>query len=244
MELFEQTVNEAKDEEALFVERDGKWMSWTWNHFHKETIYFAKALINLGIPSYKCVNILAFNSPEWFAAFLGGIYACVIPVGIYLTNNSQTCMYIADHSECGCLVIDSLEQFKKYDLAVLKNLKAIVFTCQLSDQQLKSLTNPYVSVYTWKNFIEIGKKAKVELELHERQTMQQPGNCSNIVYTSGTTGTPKACMLSHDNMTWTVRALKSMHPQFIEDRQRGVSFLPLSHIAGQIIDILCKLLTN
>ena len=164
----------------------------------------------------------------------------MIPVGIYLTNNSETCMYIADHSECSCLVIDSLDQFKKYDLSLLKNLKAVVFTCQLSDQQIKSLTNPYVTIYTWKNFIEIGKKAKVELELHERQTMQQPGNCCNIVYTSGTTGTPKAVMLSHDNMTWTVRALKSMHSEFIEDRQKGVSFLPLSHIAGQIIDILCK----
>jgi len=150
-------------------------------------------------------------------------------------------MYIADHSECSCLVIDSLEQFKKYDLSTLKHLKAVVFTCELSSQQLKSLTNPYVTVYTWKNFLEIGKKAKVELELHDRQVMQQPGNCCNIVYTSGTTGTPKAVMLSHDNMTWIVRALKDQFPEFMTDRQRGVSYLPLSHIAGQVIDIMCKL---
>jgi len=71
MELFEQSVSEAENEQALFVERDGKWISWTWKEFHKETIYFAKALINLGIQSYKCVNILAFNSPEWFATFIG-----------------------------------------------------------------------------------------------------------------------------------------------------------------------------
>ena len=149
-------------------------------------------------------------------------------------------MYIAEHSECSCLVIDSLEQFKKYDLSLLKNLKAVVFTCALTDQQMKSLTNPYVTCYTWKNFIEIGKKAKVELELHERQTMQQPGNCCNIVYTSGTTGTPKAVMLSHDNMTWITRALRMMFPEVIENGQRGVSFLPLSHIAGQICDIMCN----
>jgi len=71
MELFEKTVSDAEQEEALFVERDGKWISWTWHRFHKEATYFAKALINAGISTYKCVNILAFNSPEWYAAFIG-----------------------------------------------------------------------------------------------------------------------------------------------------------------------------
>ncbi len=71
MEMWEQTLYEADQEEALFVERDGKWVSWSWHHYYKEAQHFAKALINLGIPSYKCVNILAFNSPEWFASFMG-----------------------------------------------------------------------------------------------------------------------------------------------------------------------------
>ena len=59
------------------------------------------------------------------------MYASIVPVGIYLTNNQETCMYIANHSECGCLVIDSLEQFKKYDISVLKHLKAVVLTFAL-----------------------------------------------------------------------------------------------------------------
>lgn len=168
------------------------------------------------------------------------MYAAVIPVGIYLTNNSQTCMYIANHSECGCLIIDSIEQYRKYDVSALKNLKAVIFINELSKDQLKSLVNPYVSIYTWKNFIEIGKKAKVEIEFKTRKEMQKPGNCCNIVYTSGTTGTPKAVMLSHDNMTWTVRCIRNMYLDKIDDRQKGVSFLPLSHIAGQIVDIMRK----
>lgn len=169
---------------------------------------------------------------------IGGIYAAVVPVGIYLTNNSQTCMYIADHSECGCLVLDSLEQYKKYDFSKLKNLKAVVLTCELDPKQLNSLVNPYVTVYSWQNFVDIGKNAKVDLAFKQRKEMQNPGNCCNIVYTSGTTGVPKAVMLSHDNMTWTVRCIRNMSTQ-IEDRQRCVSFLPLSHIAGQIVDIMC-----
>ena len=71
MQVFEETVKHSSKEEALFVEKDGAWISWTWNHFHKEVLYFAKALINIGIKSYETVNILAFNSPEWYAAFIG-----------------------------------------------------------------------------------------------------------------------------------------------------------------------------
>ncbi len=149
-------------------------------------------------------------------------------------------MYIAEHSECGCLVIDSIDQFKKYDLSSLKQLKAVVFTSEISKEELKDLTNPYVTVYSWSNFIEIGKKANVQLKFKNRMAKQKPGNCCNIVYTSGTTGTPKAVMLSHDNLTWTVKALRQMHLELIEDRQKGVSFLPLSHIAGQVTDIIRK----
>ena len=71
MELFEDTVKECDQENSLFVERDGKWISWTWHQYKKDAQHFAKALINVGVASYQSVNILAFNSPEWFATFVG-----------------------------------------------------------------------------------------------------------------------------------------------------------------------------
>jgi long-chain-fatty-acid--CoA ligase ACSBG len=226
----------------MFIERGGKWISWTWNHYQKEVMGFAKALINLGIESYKTVNILGFNAPEWLAAYMGAIYAAVIPTGIYITNNSETCLYIAEHSEAGCLVLDSLEQFNKYakDLNKLKSLKAIVFYCELTEEQLKSMVNPYVPVYQWKDFIELGRKANVDLEFNDRVRMQKPGNCSNIVYTSGTTGQPKAVLLSHDNMTWLTRSLFHGYKHMLGQNNKIVSFLPLSHIAAQIMDLYRK----
>lgn len=245
MDMFEDAVKENPKEEALFFEKKGKWQSWTWNHYHKEVISFAKALINIGVEPYKAVNILGWNGPEWFTSFIGGMYACVIPTGIYLTNNSETCVYIADHSECACLIIDSLEQYNKYQesLDKLKNLKAIVFYCDVPEATLKGLVNPHCTIYLWKDFIEMGRKSAVDLELNRRIKMQNPGNCCNIVYTSGTTGQPKAVMLSHDNLTWTVTTMYTNYKELVgTQKHRVISYLPLSHIAGQVFDILCKLL--
>lgn len=78
--------------------------------------------------------------------------------------------------------------------------------------------------------------------------MQKPGNCCTLIYTSGilklffilkiqkgTTGMPKAVMISHDNITWTTRNLVQLYE--VTNNEKLVSFLPLSHIAAQIIDI-------
>ena len=241
MDLFEKAVKENLKDEVLFSQKNGEWVSWTWNHFNKEVRSFAKGLVNIGISPYKSVNILGNNSPEWFSAFLGGIYACVIPVGIYNTFNSETCLYIAEHSDAACIVLDSLIQYRKYEknLYKLKSLKAIIFYCNITEIELKSLVNSYCSIYSWQDFINMGKLSTVDLELNHRIKMQKPGNCCNIVYTSGTTDQPKAVMLSHDNMTWNTLSLCRSYGSLLGSKQKIISFNPLSHIAGQIVDIVC-----
>ena len=242
MEIFEKTCKEQPLKETLFIERGEKWVAWNWQQFYNETINFAKALISMNIAPFKTVNILAANAPEWLFSFMGGIYACVVPVGIYITNNTETCMYIADHSECGCLVVDSISQFKKYekDLAKLPDLKVVVFLGDVKNEDLAKLQNNAnnVKLILWKDFILLGQNQNNEKLLHERIQMQNPGNCCNIVYTSGTTGFPKAVMLSHDNMTWTGMTFIDAYKDTVGINNRTVSFLPLSHIASQYTDII------
>ena len=70
----------------------------------------------------------------------------------------------------------------------------------------------------------------------------KPGNCCTLVYTSGTTGMPKGVMLSHDNYTWTKKAMNHHYQRPIENEQiRMVSFLPLSHVAAQFSDLVTPL---
>ncbi len=57
-----------------------------------------------------------------------------------------------------------------------------------------------------------------------------------LIFQSGTSGTPKGVMLSHDSITWTSRAIAS----FVESppaQEQILSFLPLGHIAAQLFEV-------
>lgn len=107
-------------------------------------------------------------------------------------------------------------------------------------------------VMTWKEFLDFGEKkdqqenGKFSDIVCKRVEEQVPGKCCNIVYTSGTTGNPKGVMLTHDNMVFVVQqTLKNLEDEDIEDaRERVVSYLPLSHSAAQIVDIMTNLMAR
>lgn len=64
-----------------------------------------------------------------------------------------------------------------------------------------------------------------------------------VVYTSGTTGNPKGAMISQDNLTWTCEIAKQQYG-WQEDQEESVTYLPLSHIAGNVIDIFIPYLAG
>ena len=62
---------------------------------------------------------------------------------------------------------------------------------------------------------------------------------ASLVYTSGTTGMPKGCVLTHGNFIWESRQLEAMAPQVFNDSQRQLMFLPLAHIWARLVEVAC-----
>jgi len=69
-------------------------------------------------------------------------------------------------------------------------------------------------------------------EIAARLSDVTPADICTIVYTSGTTGTPKGVELAHRNLVDTARAAVQMHP--ITDQDSSLSWLPLAHVFGRI----------
>jgi long-subunit acyl-CoA synthetase (AMP-forming) len=72
--------------------------------------------------------------------------------------------------------------------------------------------------------------------------IQKPDDCCSLIYTSGTTGNPKGVMLSHDNVTWTAQQI--VDSARIDQTDHLISYLPLSHIAEQVVSLYAPIITG
>ncbi|XP_021368563.1 long-chain-fatty-acid--CoA ligase ACSBG2-like [Mizuhopecten yessoensis] len=228
--VFEETVKKLPKGLALAVKRNGDWVKWTYEEYYNDVRIAAKAFIKLGLEPYHSVSILGFNSPEWAIADVGCIFACGLATGVYTTNSPETCKFVLSDSKTNIAVVENDVQLQKI-LGIwddLPHLKAIV-------QYTGELKEAKENVYTWKEFMAKAEGVPDSV-LQERLMMQAPNKACSLVYTSGTTGNPKGVMLSHDNVTWISRQHgNNVHYKF--GVEVAVSYLPLSHIAAQLMDI-------
>lgn len=82
-------------------------------------------------------------------------------------------------------------------------------------------------------------------EVTKRRSALTPDSIATICYTSGTTGKPKGCVLTHANLhAEAANTVDLLHPIFKEITGQVAStllFLPLAHILGRTIQIACML---
>ncbi|KAG8454727.1 hypothetical protein GDO86_001085 [Hymenochirus boettgeri] len=232
-QLFQESVCKYGEYVALAHKRGDQWNKITYKEYYQQCRVAAKGFIKLGLERYHGVGILGFNSAEWFIADVGAIFAGGFAVGIYTTNSPEACHYVAQNCEANIIVVENHKQLQKI-LQIqdqLPHLKAII---QYKDELKEKRPN----LYTWEEFMQLGKDI-TDSELDQIISSQKPNQCCTLIYTSGTTGQPKGVMLSHDNITWTAAAAgKTVRLKEATDVQEiVVSYLPLSHIAAQMIDI-------
>jgi long-chain-fatty-acid--CoA ligase ACSBG len=168
----------------------------------------------------------------------GAIAAGGVAAGIYATNLPDACKYISEHSKAKVVVCEGVHQLEKYYKISkdLPNLKALVmYGPDALPKDIKSKCA--VPVYTFEDFLVLGKDVS-DADLKARSDSCKPGEVCTLIYTSGTTGPPKAVMITNDNITWTVQTMTLCTPRgYMDHTDVMLSYLPLSHIAAQMLDL-------
>ncbi|XP_032955893.1 long-chain-fatty-acid--CoA ligase ACSBG1 isoform X1 [Rhinolophus ferrumequinum] len=232
-QMFSQALEKYGDLRALGFKRQGSWEHISYSQYYLLARKAAKGFLKLGLEPAHSVAILGFNSPEWFFSAVGTVFAGGIVTGIYTTSTPEACQYIAYDCRANVVVVDSQKQLEKI-LKIWKNLPHLKAVVTYGEPPPERMAN----VHTMEEFMELGDQVP-EADLDTVINAQQPNQCCVLVYTSGTTGSPKGVMLSQDNITWTARygsQAGDIQPAEVQ-QEVVVSYLPLSHIAAQIYDL-------
>jgi len=215
------------------------WEECTYEKHYRNSTRMAKALMAAGVGARDTVSIIGFNSYQWITANMGCILAGGIGAGMYTSNNSGQIKYIVNHCKAKIVFVENKKQLKKFESiqTEVQNIKFYVIWDENDVKDLKDEKNTFgVPVFSYDEFLATFADKTTDEELKNRQAAIEPEHCCTLIYTSGTTGNPKAVMMSHDNLTFTAKAL--FHSLALPDMQHSViSYLPLSHIAAQIVDM-------
>jgi long-chain acyl-CoA synthetase len=212
------------DKPAYAVHNGAGWETTSWKGYADETRKAARALIALGVAADDAVAILGFNRPEWTIMAIAAMMTGGRPAGVYWTSSPPEIAYILQHSESPVFLVetaDHVEQALKLRDECPKLEHIIVMDGPAGD---------HPDVLSWGQFLALGVEDHDDA-VSERLKAVSEETVGSLIYTSGTTGPPKAVMLSHGNIAWSSAMLSHMFEN--KDGDRGLSYLPIAHIAEQ-----------
>ena len=208
----------------------GRWRQYTWSEYAGRVADIANGLLELGVEPGDKVSIHAENRPEWLFADLAVQGIGGVTVGIYSTSPAAEVEYLLNHSESVVLFAEDEEQLDKA-MAVRNKLEHLRTIVLMDPRGIRHL-DP--EVMTLDQLEELGRQRGGGLdEYRSRAAAIQPADIAIIVYTSGTTGSPKGAMLSHANLLAAASAATEIFGA--RPDEEVLSYLPLSHVAERLI---------
>ncbi|XP_020716579.1 long-chain-fatty-acid--CoA ligase bubblegum-like [Ceratitis capitata] len=218
------------------------WCTITYAEYERKVEKVALILLHLGLSANACICVLAHNCPEWFYVQFGALRIGAVVSGIYVTSSEEAVKYALQCSAASVCVVDDETQLAKVRVvrAQLTNLKAVILLHRTTDINLTEKEGYYLWSSLMRESYDLVLKRKLECIESEVAANQ----CAMLIFTSGTTGYPKAVMLSHDAIISNIKFCVEAVAHLGSRAGVTVSYLPLNHIAAQLFEVLMPLLNG
>ena len=234
-----ETAGRYPDLIAMREKNFGKWVEITYEEYWQQAQWIGSALKYFGVDTQDSVAIQSENRPEWFIADVAIQAIGAVSVGLYPTNPPSEVEYLIGHSESKILFAEDQEQVDKA-LEVIEELPGLKKIIYFEPRGLTNYESPLLM--TWEEFLEIGKEEfeKDPNFVTDKLDLVDDDDIAIMVYTSGTTGPPKGSMITHGNLAWIGSNIANFNiiKNAKTDQQEFISFLPLCHIFGRLIDLI------
>jgi long-chain acyl-CoA synthetase len=170
----------------------------------------ATALIRMDVKPGDHVGLCAPNSGNWLAFYFGALKAGAVPVTLSSLLKKDELQHLVGHA--WPKVLFTVEE-KLDDLKPLRGSGGI-----------ETVISPGGDL-DFQRLLEMGKNSFAARDRDRTDT-------AVILYTGGTTGTPKGVMLSHENVNAAIHTVVFNERSTPEDR--ALCFLPFNHVFGQM----------
>ena len=223
---------------ALREKEYGIWQEVTWEEYAAHARAVCLGLEALGLRRGDTIAILCGNRPAWLYTELGAQALGAIPAGVYVESLPEQVRYVVEHSEARIVMVEDQEQADKV-LGVRAHLPRL----------------ERIVVDDMRGLEDYGEPLLTSLEDVERRGREadarDPGRYDALLargtddevallaYTSGTTGTPKAAMLSHRNLLAEAEGVTQVDR--VLETDDIVSFLPFSWVGEQLLSVAIAL---
>ena len=182
----------------------------TYSEFNDRANRIATGLLALGLRAGDHIGLLAPNSTDWLVFYFGVLKAGAVAVTFSNLLTPDEMSLLINHSKPR-FFFTSVEKLNHLqNLRGKAGLEKVI--CPGGDLELRQLMN-------------MGTGSFKALDRDRTET-------AAVLYTGGTTGTPKGVMLTHENIN--VSAHNVAFSEHSTEADRALCFLPFNHVFGQM----------
>ena len=200
-----------------------EWEIYTWAEVGQMARKLATGLKSLGLPPKSHIGLVSKNCREWVIADIAIIMAGHVSVPFYPTLKADAVQELIEIGDVKALFVGKIEDWTGMKNGVSADVPIIAFPHYQGCEKVEE-------GFQWNDFIN-------QFEPIEGDYQPDLDDVWTIVFTSGTTGTPKGVVLPYRSLDSTKQVFEENNHLKISDNgdNHFFSFLPLNHIAERVV---------
>jgi long-chain acyl-CoA synthetase len=197
--------------------------TYTYAELLRQTRAIAYRLTQENVAFGDRVALIGENHPKWAAAYLGAVYRGAVIVPLDPHGEIETITNFLENSEAKVAFLspDQTERFGEIEERLGRRIPAVVWDKEVS-------ANGFHSFEEW-------AATEFPAEFADEAPPARDADMAVLMYTSGTTGTPKGVPLTHANILAELEGVNYVLK--LSDKEKILSLLPLFHAYLQIVNL-------